>query len=94
VTIQIDLQGTGMDLGSPLPIMPTAMLDAGDIQWPELADKMTERMGSLPSAGILEITFANPDVRLPLLEWCRRSGHDLFQMVADGNQTCLWIKKR
>lgn len=77
-----------------LQFMPTAMLDAGDSDWDSLAERVVLRMEGLPSCGILEISFRNPDVRIPLLQWCRSVGHDLFQMTAEGNQTWLWIKKR
>ena len=83
-----------MDPTQLSPFIPTAMLDAGDAEWADLSGTVTERIDTLPVSGILEISFGNPSVRVPLLEWCRSVGHDLFQMVADGEQTSMWIKKR
>lgn len=82
-----------MDITRLSAFIPTAMLDAGDTEWADLSKTVTERLDTLPAYGVLEISFGNPSVRIPLLEWCRSVGHDRFQMVADGDQTSLWIKK-
>lgn len=80
--------------GGARSFMPTAMLDAGDAGGPSLIEIVAHRMEQLPRAGVLEITSANPKMRIDLLEWCHQADHDLFEMSCDGARTWLWIKKR
>ncbi len=74
--------------------MPAAMLEAGEGPWSIVRTLLTRRLAELPSDAILEVTFADPTMRLNIIQWCPGAGHDLFKMAADGDHTSFWIKKR
>ncbi|HZT95346.1 MAG TPA: sulfurtransferase TusA family protein [Chloroflexota bacterium] len=74
--------------------MPAAMLEAGDAPWSVLRSLIARRMAELPSSAVLEVSFADPTMRLNIIQWCPSAGHDLFKMAADGDHTSFWIKKR
>ncbi len=73
---------------------PHTMLDAGDTEWPVLRGLLAERLEELTIGAVLEVASLAPTHCVELLNWCRETGHDCFQMSADGDRTWFWIKKR
>jgi TusA-related sulfurtransferase len=70
------------------------MLDAGGEAWPAVSEIITDRLEELGSGDVIEISSLEPQHRKDILGWCDASGYDLFQMLADGDRTWFWIKKR
>lgn len=80
--------------GSQGGFAPETLLDAGDVEWPTLRGLVDQRLEEMTTGGVLEVASLAPAHRVQLLEWCRETGHDCFQMSADGDRSWFWIKKR
>ena len=75
----------GMSISEPSTTVPSAPLtgasfppytpmgNLGDSAWHGLSETLAQPMQRPPAAGILDITFLNPDIRAELLSWCHRA---------------------
>jgi len=80
--------------GEPGTFLPQTMVEVGDTQWTLVSPLIARRLEEMAAGDVLEVSSRQPGHRNEALAWCDASGHDLFQMVADGNRTWFWIKKR
>ena len=82
------------DGDSQVNFTPQALLDAGETEWPVLRELLVRRLAELAPDAVLEVASVAPAHSVQLLGWCRETGHDTFQMSADGDRTWFWIKNR
>ena len=79
---------------SPGAGVPRAVIDAGGEPWDVLMGMISQRIAELGPGDLLEVSSGDPSHRMDLMAWTRITGHDLFQLTADGRHTWFWIRKR
>jgi len=79
--------------GSKLPA-PQAVLDAGGEGSSVLIAAIGRRIEELGSGQVLEVISRAANAQLDAAAWCHVTGHELLGMLADGDETRVWIRKR
>lgn len=79
--------------GSSLPA-PQAVLEAGGEGSSVLIAAIGRRIEELGSGQVLEVVSLASNAQLDAAAWCHVTGHELLGMLADGDQTRFWIRKR
>lgn len=74
--------------------LPAVIVDLGGVPWIVARGIISRRLSDLHRGDTMEVSSREPTHRTDMLDWSHSSGCDLFQMVADGESTWFWIKKR
>ncbi len=74
-------------------IIPRIVLDAGGESWAALIDLIKRRIAELPLGAVLEIVSLAVSTRVDVPLWCMDEGHEVVQVLEDGDSTRFWIMK-
>lgn len=73
--------------------IPRVILDAGGETWAILGELVWRRFEDLAAGQVLELVTVEPSVRADIIAWCGSAGHELLQILDDGNGIRFWIRK-
>ena len=75
-------------------VNPHSVLEAGGESSPVLMAALARRVAELEPGQVLEIVSQATNARLDAVAWCHVTGHELLGLLADGDETRFWIRKR
>jgi tRNA 2-thiouridine synthesizing protein A len=76
-----------------VPLLPDAILDAGNEAWVILGHAIRRRLNQMAVGETLEVVSADPRARADIPTWCLLSGHELIQLLTGARGARFWIRK-